>query len=243
MLIQQKSLSFPASASISIARSPSSRSSVQVPSANEWAYFASKGIKIVRLPFKWERMQNISGPLSPTYLALAKTQLEMATYNSMTVILDCHNFGSGFGSKLNDPAGNVTYVSNLCRSLDKAGCGIAWKSCNRRIRHYERAQQHAVTDSVARYCTGSHYRHPCCGQSDRHLRRGRSLVGCTELERPEPLAPHAHRLDLHEQGIRWQSMHRVVSALLPRPRQQRDSLQRKDVFLCVGPISRVRVAC
>jgi endoglucanase len=81
---------------------------VQVPSANEWAYFASKGIKIVRLPFKWERMQNISGPLSPTYLALVKTQLEMATNNSMTVILDCHNFGSGFGSKLNDPAGNVT---------------------------------------------------------------------------------------------------------------------------------------
>ena len=32
-----------------------------VPSEDEWSYFASKGLKLVRLPFKWERVQPVAG--------------------------------------------------------------------------------------------------------------------------------------------------------------------------------------
>eukprot|EP00040_Diaphanoeca_grandis_P022799 m.123178 g.123178 ORF g.123178 m.123178 type:complete len:744 (+) comp28970_c2_seq1:134-2365(+) len=74
-----------------------------VPSAAEWEYFASRGIKLVRLPFRWERIQpNVSGALDPGYLALVKTQLQMAANNSMSVVLDCHNFGKAYGHQLNN---------------------------------------------------------------------------------------------------------------------------------------------
>ena len=57
-----------------------------VPSASEWEYFASKGIKLVRLPFRWERMQpNASGPLDEPYLTLMKTQPETRVLNTRRV--------------------------------------------------------------------------------------------------------------------------------------------------------------
>jgi endoglucanase len=53
-----------------------------VPGADEWAYFKSKNITLVRLPFKWERMQpNSSGPLSPVYLGLVHKQVQLAKNN------------------------------------------------------------------------------------------------------------------------------------------------------------------
>jgi endoglucanase len=89
-----------------------------VPSVAEWEYFASKGIKLVRLPFKWERVQpNASGPLDEAYLGLIKTQLEMAHNNSMQVILDNHGFGSGYGEKLNGNATSNKNFGDLWRRL------------------------------------------------------------------------------------------------------------------------------
>ena len=56
--------------------------SIAVPGADEWAYFKSKNITLVRLPFKWERMQpNSSGPLSPVYLGLVHKQVQLAKNN------------------------------------------------------------------------------------------------------------------------------------------------------------------
>ena len=80
-----------------------------VPSEDEWSYFASKDITLVRLPFKWERMQpNASGPLEPAYAQLVHAQLAMAANNSMRVVLDCHNFGGYHGQQLNHSSGNAT---------------------------------------------------------------------------------------------------------------------------------------
>jgi hypothetical protein len=63
--------------------------------ACRYAYFASKDIKLVRLPFKWERMQpNASGPLAPAFVALVHTQLEMAQNNSMKVSALCRNWAA-----------------------------------------------------------------------------------------------------------------------------------------------------
>ena len=80
-----------------------------VPTAAEWAYFAGKAMRLVRLPFKWERMQpNATGPLAPAYAQLVHTQLAMAANVSARVVLDCHAFGKYHGQKLNHSTGNAT---------------------------------------------------------------------------------------------------------------------------------------
>lgn len=65
-----------------------------VPSATELAYYHSKNLNTIRLPFLWERMQpTLNGTLDPTYLGIVQTILANAASNSQQVILDCHNFG------------------------------------------------------------------------------------------------------------------------------------------------------
>ena len=72
-----------------------------VPSSSEYAYFKSKQMLLVRLPFKWERLQpNITGPLAPEYLQLLHEQVGFAANYSMKIILDCHAFGGAYGHKL-----------------------------------------------------------------------------------------------------------------------------------------------
>lgn len=89
-----------------------------VPSEDEYAYFASKGLKLVRLPFKWERLQPVAGQaLAADYLTLIHTQTQMAANNSMTVILDNHGFGSGYGTKLDGGSASNANFADLWRRL------------------------------------------------------------------------------------------------------------------------------
>ena len=60
---------------------------------------------------------NASGPLDEPYLALMKTQLEMAHNNSMAVIIDNHGFGKGHGEKLNGNATSNKHFADLWRRL------------------------------------------------------------------------------------------------------------------------------
>jgi endoglucanase len=89
-----------------------------VPSEAEYAYFASKGLKLVRLPFKWERLQPVAGEaLASDYLKLLHTQIQLATNYSMTVIIDNHGFGSGYGAKLNGDSTSNSNFADLWRRL------------------------------------------------------------------------------------------------------------------------------
>lgn len=89
-----------------------------VPSEDEWSYFASKGLKLVRLPFKWERVQPVAGQaLASDYLKLMHTQLQMAANYSMTVIVDNHGFGSGYGAKLDGGSASNSNFADLWRRL------------------------------------------------------------------------------------------------------------------------------
>jgi endoglucanase len=63
------------------------------PTANELDYYQSKGLKLVRLPFKWERIQhNLNGSLDADELLRIKTFVQSAADRNMVVILDLHNY-------------------------------------------------------------------------------------------------------------------------------------------------------
>ena len=54
----------------------------------------SNGLKQVRLPFRWERIQPVLGqPLDPDELARMKSFVALAAARGMSVILDNHNYG------------------------------------------------------------------------------------------------------------------------------------------------------
>jgi hypothetical protein len=57
-------------------------------------YLASRGIKLIRLQFRWERIQpTTGGPLNGTELSRLKGAVQRAASAGLGVILDVHNFG------------------------------------------------------------------------------------------------------------------------------------------------------
>jgi endoglucanase len=64
------------------------------PSASELDYYASKGFSVVRLPYRWERLQpSLFGNLDEVELGRIKTVIAAAHNRNMRVILSPHNFG------------------------------------------------------------------------------------------------------------------------------------------------------
>jgi len=63
------------------------------PDASDLDYYHSKGLKLVRLPFKWERVQKaLNGPLDAAELSRIDTVLDQAAARGMWVIPDMHNY-------------------------------------------------------------------------------------------------------------------------------------------------------
>src|SRR5690606_19637190 len=60
----------------------------------ELEYFKSKGLNLVRLPFKWERIQrSLKGPLDHSELIRMKNFISAAQTKGVFIILDMHNYG------------------------------------------------------------------------------------------------------------------------------------------------------
>jgi endoglucanase len=58
------------------------------------AYFAGQGLTVIRLPFRWERIQPRLGmPLEPAELERLRAFVQWAGRHRATVILDPHNYG------------------------------------------------------------------------------------------------------------------------------------------------------
>lgn len=67
------------------------------PSAAELDYFKMKGLELIRLPFKWERLQpELFGSLDTVELNQLKNFVTEAEKRNMPVILDLHNYGRRF---------------------------------------------------------------------------------------------------------------------------------------------------
>ena len=63
-------------------------------SERSFSYFSSKGFRLQRLPFRWERLQPIpGGSLNPSELAAIRLRAEWAKKHGSRLILDCHNYG------------------------------------------------------------------------------------------------------------------------------------------------------
>lgn len=63
------------------------------PQAQDMDYYRSKGLSLIRLPFKWERMQpEPMGKLDAAELQRLKTVIAMAADRGMEVIVDLHNY-------------------------------------------------------------------------------------------------------------------------------------------------------
>lgn len=64
------------------------------PNIAELDYYKSKGIKLIRLPFKWERLQPaLNSPLDATELARVMALIDGANEREILIVLDCHNYG------------------------------------------------------------------------------------------------------------------------------------------------------
>jgi xyloglucan-specific exo-beta-1,4-glucanase len=78
------------------------------PSANEAAYFATKGMNIVRLPFRWERLQPaLNQPLDAVELGRLKGLVDAVTATGTAVQLDPHNYAR-YGTQQDNVIGGAT---------------------------------------------------------------------------------------------------------------------------------------
>ncbi|ACA17809.1 Cellulase [Methylobacterium sp. 4-46] len=75
------------------------------PNHAEIDYYAGKGLNVIRLPFLWERLQPVQGgALSSSDLAYIDDVVSYANAKGMKVVLDMHNYGSGYGSPVGSAA-------------------------------------------------------------------------------------------------------------------------------------------
>ncbi len=63
------------------------------PNQSEVDYYKSKGMNIIRLPFRWERLQpSLNGVFNTAELSRLKTFVSQTTAKGVNVILDPHNY-------------------------------------------------------------------------------------------------------------------------------------------------------
>ena len=63
------------------------------PTLTQLDYYQSKGLNLVRLPYRWERIQPVlNGNLDSDELLRIKYFLQIAADRNMVVILDLHNY-------------------------------------------------------------------------------------------------------------------------------------------------------
>jgi len=88
------------------------------PTRQEIDYYAGKGMSVVRLPFLWERVQlTASGPLSTSELAQMDGVVAYAASRGLQVILEPHNFGSGYGHPVGSAETPDSAFADLWRRL------------------------------------------------------------------------------------------------------------------------------
>lgn len=74
------------------------------PISDEVDYFLGKGANTVRVPFRWERLQqNLLTPLDATELARLDAIVSYATAQGVHVVLDPHNYARYHGEPLGSP--------------------------------------------------------------------------------------------------------------------------------------------
>lgn len=105
------------------------------PSAADLSFYTDRSITLVRLPFKWERMQReLEGPLDAAELNRLKTFLTAAEEQGVQVILDLHNFGRYHGKPIGSEevpiAAFADFWARLSAALEDHPATIAYDLMN-----------------------------------------------------------------------------------------------------------------
>lgn len=88
------------------------------PNQKEVDYYLAKGMNVVRMPFRWERVQPvIGGDLSDVELARIDAFVAPATAAGMRVILDPHNYARYGGQLIGSAAVPTTALTDFWRRL------------------------------------------------------------------------------------------------------------------------------
>jgi endoglucanase len=75
------------------------------PSRNDLAYFKATGMNLIRLPFRWERVQhNLKSPLEAAEVAQIARVIGWARELELCILLDLHNYGSYRSQKIGSDA-------------------------------------------------------------------------------------------------------------------------------------------
>jgi endoglucanase len=88
------------------------------PAQSDYAYFAGKGLNIIRLPFLWERLQpQAMGELDAAQLSYLHTAVGRAKAQGMSVILDLHNYAKYNGQRIGTSGAPVAALADLWKRL------------------------------------------------------------------------------------------------------------------------------
>ena len=91
------------------------------PSSADLDRYKAAGMELIRLPFKWERMQPaLNGPLSSAELGRLTAFLDAAEARGMKVVLDLHNYGRFGGAVIGSPQVPVSAFADFWGKLAAA---------------------------------------------------------------------------------------------------------------------------
>lgn len=73
------------------------------PTKEDLAFFAQQGANVIRLPFRWERLQpSLDAPLDAGEVGRIRSTVSAAKAQGLCVLLDMHNFAKYYDNKLGD---------------------------------------------------------------------------------------------------------------------------------------------
>jgi aryl-phospho-beta-D-glucosidase BglC (GH1 family) len=91
------------------------------PTTGELDYFKAEGMDLVRLPFKWERVQpTLGGELNPDEVGRIVAFLNEAHSRGMQVVLDAHNYGRYGGRVIGSDTVPVSAFADFWSKLSSA---------------------------------------------------------------------------------------------------------------------------
>jgi len=91
------------------------------PSEEYYKRYSDMGIKLVRLPFRWERVQHqLGSDLEPSELDLLMQSLDLADRHGMKVILDMHNYYRYYSDQIASPQVPIEEYANTWSRLASA---------------------------------------------------------------------------------------------------------------------------
>lgn len=127
------------------------------PVAADWAKLSAMGIKLVRLPFSWERIQNsLNGTLNATEVTRIQGVLSDAASNGISVILDCHNYAQYYLGT-SPTARTILYLGGTGATLQHTHLTDLWTKINTafsgssNIVAYDLMNEPAVQDNAGTY--------------------------------------------------------------------------------------------